>query len=336
MMTSSSRRYIVQVEDLKTYFYTLDGVVRAVDGVSLEIKPGETLGLVGESGSGKSVTAFSILRLLPPKTSRIVHGKILFDRGDGQAPIDLTTLDPGGDLIRSIRGNEIAMIFQEPLTSLSPVHTIGSQIAEAVELHQEGGKEEAQEKAIHMLEQVGIPMPGQRFTEYPHQFSGGMRQRAMIAMALSCNPSLLIADEPTTALDVTIQAQILDLMKSLQDRFGMAILMITHNLGVIAEMADRVDVMYMGKVVESGDVRTVFHYPLHPYTVGLIRSIPQLGQRHKERLTPIPGSVPDPFSVPEGCSFYPRCPVPKKPACQEEVPLGEVEPGHKVRCTLYV
>ena len=335
MMTANNRRYIVQIEDLKTYFYTLDGVVRAVDGVSLEIKPGETLGVVGESGSGKSVTAFSMLRLLPPKTSRIVQGQILFDRGDGKPPIDLATVDPGGDLIRDIRGNEIAMIFQEPLTSLSPVHTVGSQIAEAVELHQTVDKEEARDRVIQMLEQVGIPMAAQRFHDYPHQFSGGMRQRAMIAMALSCDPSLLIADEPTTALDVTIQAQILELMKFLQDQFGMSILMITHNLGVIAETADRVDVMYMGKIVESGDVRTIFRHPLHPYTVGLMRSIPQLGRQHKERLTPIPGSIPDPFSVPEGCSFYPRCPAPKKPSCKEEVPLDEVEPGHKVRCTLY-
>jgi peptide/nickel transport system ATP-binding protein len=335
MMISDNQRYIVRVEDLKTYFYTLDGVVRAVDGVSLEIKPGETLGLVGESGCGKSVTAFSILRLLPLKTSRIVQGKILYDRGDSNLAIDLTTVDPNGDVIRSIRGNEIAMIFQEPLTSLSPVHTVGSQIAEAVELHQKVGEEEAQKRAVEMLEQVGIAMPHQRFHEYPHQFSGGMRQRAMIAMALSCNPSLLIADEPTTALDVTIQAQILELMKSLQDELGMAILIITHNLGVIAEMADRVDVMYMGRIVESGDVRTIFHRPLHPYTVGLLHSIPHLGRRVKERLTPIPGSVPDPFSVPSGCAFYPRCPVPKKSACEEDVPLAEVEPSHKVRCTLY-
>jgi peptide/nickel transport system ATP-binding protein len=334
-MISNNQRYIVQVEDLKTYFYTLDGIVRAVDGVSLEIKPGETLGLVGESGCGKSVTAFSILRLLPLKTSRIVQGKILYDRGDGNSPIDLTAVDPNGDLIRDIRGNEIAMIFQEPLTSLSPVHTVGDQIAEAVELHQKVRKEEAEKRAIEMLEQVGIAMPHQRFHEYPHQFSGGMRQRAMIAMALSCNPLLLIADEPTTALDVTIQAQILELMKSLQDELGMAILMITHNLGVIAEMADRVDVMYMGRVVESGDVRTIFHRPLHPYTVGLLRSIPHLGRRVKERLSPIPGSVPDPFSVPRGCAFYPRCPAQKKPACEEDVPLVEVEPDHKVRCTLY-
>ena len=336
MMISDNQRYIVRVEDLKTYFYTLDGVVRAVDGVSLEIKPGETLGLVGESGCGKSVTAFSILRLLPLKTSRIVQGNIFYDRGDGHPPIDLTTVDPGGDLIRSIRGNEIAMIFQEPLTSLSPVHTVGSQIAEAVQLHQKVGEEEAKKRAIEMLEQVGIAMPHQRFHEYPHQFSGGMRQRAMIAMALSCNPSLLIADEPTTALDVTIQAQILALMKSLQDELGMAILIITHNLGVIAEMADRVDVMYMGKVVESGDVRAIFHCPLHPYTVGLLHSIPHLGRRVKERLTPIPGSVPDPFSVPSGCAFYPRCPAQKKPACEEDVPLADAEPGHRVRCTLYL
>jgi oligopeptide/dipeptide ABC transporter ATP-binding protein len=337
-MVSDSQRYIVQVQDLKTHFYTLDGVVRAVDGVSLEIKPGETLGLVGESGCGKSVTAFSILRLLPKKTSRIVQGKILYDRRDGSPTIDLTTVDPNGDLIRNIRGNEIAMIFQEPLTSLSPVHTVGSQIAEAVELHQGVDEEDAKERAIQMLEEVGIAMPYQRYNEYPHQFSGGMRQRAMIAMALSCNPSLLIADEPTTALDVTIQAQILELIKSLQDELGMAVLMITHNLGVIAETCERVAVMYMGKIVESGDARTIFHRPLHPYTVGLMRSIPHLGRRVKARLTPIPGSVPDPYSVPTGCAFLPRCPVPKTDACyrEQETPLIEVEPDHYVRCPIYL
>jgi len=332
---TDNQHTIIKVDGLKTYFNTLDGVVRAVDGVSLEIKSGETLGLVGESGSGKSVTAFTILRLLPPKTSQIVQGEVIFDRGDGSPPIDLTTVDPNGSLIRSIRGNEIAMIFQEPLTSLSPVHTIGNQIAEAVELHQQVGKAEARERSIYMLEQVGIANPDQRFDEYPHQFSGGMRQRAMIAMALSCNPTLLIADEPTTALDVTIQAQILELMKKLQDELGMAILIITHNLGVIAEMADRVDVMYMGRVMESGDVRTIFHRPYHPYTVGLLRSIPKLGAQMKERLRPILGSVPDPYSVPSGCAFYPRCLAPKSPGCREEVPLVEIEPGHKVRCTLY-
>jgi oligopeptide/dipeptide ABC transporter ATP-binding protein len=329
MMTDN----LLQIENLKTYFSTLDGTVRAVDGVSLEVKPGRTLGLVGESGCGKSVTAFSILRLLPKRISQIVEGKILYYRANGDSPIDMVNLDPDGELIRSIRGNEISMIFQEPLTSLSPVHTVGSQIAEAVELHQKVDKKEARERTIHMLEQVGIPSAAQRFDEYPNQFSGGMRQRAMIAMALSCNPRLLIADEPTTALDVTIQAQILELMQSLQDKLGMAILIITHGLGVIAEMADDVAVMYMGKVVESGDVQTIFNRPLHPYTVGLMRSIPKIGL--KGRLTPIPGSVPDPFSIPPGCAFYPRCPVPKKPACNEEVPLVEVEPGHKVRCVLY-
>ncbi len=336
--TTADQDYIVRVEDLKTHFYTLDGTVQAVDGVSLEIKPGETLGLVGESGCGKSVTAFSILRLLPQKTSRIVQGRILYNRRDGRPPLDLAQVDPNGELIRSIRGNEIAMIFQEPLTSLSPVHTVGSQIAEAVVLHQKVGEKEARKRAIEMLEQVGIALPEQRFGEYPHQLSGGMRQRAMIAMALSCNPALLIADEPTTALDVTIQAQILELMKSLQEKLGMAIVIITHNLGVVAEMADRVNVMYMGWIVESGDARTIFKRPLHPYTVGLMRSIPLLGRRVKERLMPIPGSVPNPLELPVGCPFLPRCPAPKREKCrhaEEWASLFEAEPGHLVRCTMY-
>lgn len=310
----------------------MDGVVRAVDGVSLAIKPGRTLGLVGESGCGKSVTAASILRLLPKKVSNIVDGEIIFHRDSGDY-VDMAQINSDGTMIRSIRGNEISMIFQEPLTSLSPVHTVGEQIAETVALHQQVDKREARTRTVTLLEQVGISSAEQRFDEYPHQFSGGMRQRAMIAMALSCNPRLLIADEPTTALDVTIQAQILELMKSLQEEFGMSILMITHDLGVIAEMADDVAVMYMGRVVESGDVRTIFKKPLHPYTVGLMRSIPQIGG--KQRLTPIPGSVPDPFSIPAGCAFYPRCPAPKKATCQQDIPLVEVEPGHWVRCTLY-
>ncbi len=335
-MEQATSRSIVEVINLKTYFRTLDGTVRAVDGVSLQVKEGETLGVVGESGCGKSVTAFSILRLLP-KTSRIVSGEVWFDWGDGRSPVDLATVDPNGSLIRSIRGNRIAMIFQEPLTSLSPVHTVGSQIAEAVQLHQQVGKEEARERAIRMLEQVGIAMPKQRYQDYPHQFSGGMRQRAMIAMALCCSPSLLIADEPTTALDVTIQAQIIELMKSLQQQYGMAIMIITHNLGVVAEMADRVAVMYMGRIVETGDARSVFHRPLHPYTVGLMRSIPHLGRRIKTRLTPIPGSVPDPYSVPQGCAFMPRCPVHKRDCCSQagETELIEVESGHFVRCPIY-
>lgn len=335
-MTDKNKTNILEIDNLKTYFHTLDGTVRAVDGVSLAIKEGSTLGVVGESGCGKSVTAFSVMRLLPKRISEIADGRILYNRGKGQEIIDTATLKPDGDLIRTLRGNEISMIFQEPLTSFSPVHTVGDQIAEAVKLHQMSNPHEARERSIEMLAQVGIASPDQRFGEYPHQFSGGMRQRAMIAMALSCNPSLLIADEPTTALDVTIQAQILELMKSLQDEFGMAIMMITHNLGVVAEMADEVAVMYMGKVVENADANTIFKHPAHPYTVGLMRSIPVIGNKVKSRLTPIPGSVPDPFSIPSGCAFYPRCPVRNKPAaCSEDVPLIDIEPGHKVRCVLY-
>jgi len=327
---------VLEIKDLRTHFFTHDGVVRAVDGVTLSIQPGETLGLVGESGCGKSVTAHSLLQLLPPKTSRIVSGSMRFTRRNGDV-VDLAALDPRGSPIRSIRGNEIAMIFQEPMTSLSPVHTVGSQIAEAVQLHQGVGKREAMDFATHMLGQVGIGNPKQCAQEFPHQFSGGMRQRAMIAMALSCNPSLLIADEPTTALDVTIQAQILELMQALQEKFHMAILMITHNLGVIAEVADRVAVMYMGKVVELADAKTIFDEPLHPYTIGLMRSIPRVGGKVNKRLATIPGSVPDPFSLPAGCSFLPRCPAPKRPACHgpQDVPLTELKPGHWVRCTLY-
>ncbi len=325
--------FLIRINDLKTHFRTMDGIVRAVDGVSLEVKPGEALGLVGESGCGKSVTAFSILRLLP-KSSRIVNGEILYRRTSRET-IDLTKVDPNSELIRSIRGNEIAMIFQEPLTSLSPVHTVGSQISEAVELHQNVDAQQARERAIEMLAQVGIASPAQRYNEYPHHFSGGMRQRAMIAMALTCNPQMLIADEPTTALDVTIQAQILELMKHLQSELGMAIMMITHNLGVVAEMCSRVAVMYMGKIVETADASTIFHQPLHPYTIGLMRSIPHMGHRVKDRLAPIPGSVPDPYSIPEGCAFSPRCPAGKLAGCRENVPLLEVQQGHFVRCVLY-
>jgi peptide/nickel transport system ATP-binding protein len=327
---------LLQLDDLRTHFFTHDGVVKAVDGVTLHIRPGETLGLVGESGCGKSVTAHSILRLLPPKSSRIMSGTILFRRKDGSR-IDLAQVDPRGPVIRAVRGNEIAMIFQEPMTSLSPVHTIGSQLAEVAMVHQGANKSEAYDRAREMLGRVGIANPGQRLYEYPHNFSGGMRQRAMIAMALMCNPRLLIADEPTTALDVTVQAQILELLKELQEQFGMAILMITHNLGVIAELAHRVAVMYMGRVVETSDSATVFDEPLHPYTVGLLRSMPKLGRDVKARLAAIPGSVPDPFNIPPGCSFFPRCPAPKRSACQGPavVPLTEVRRAHQVRCTLY-
>ncbi len=334
---SSHENDLLRIEDLRTHFFTADGVVRAVDGVSLHIGAGETLGVVGESGCGKSVTAFSVLRLLPSRLARIVDGSIWFTRRDGTR-VDLTAMDPYGDEIRSIRGNEIAMIFQEPMTSLSPVHTVGDQISEAIALHQRVSDAEAMDRAVAMLAEVGMALPEQRARQFPHQLSGGMRQRAMIAMALSCNPALLIADEPTTALDVTIQAQILDLMRNLQTRHNAAIMVITHNLGVIAELANRVAVMYMGRVVESGTVRHIFKNPQHPYTVGLLQSVPKLGSSLRVRLVPIPGTVPDPFSVPVGCPFRPRCKATKRPECSEEegIPVVTTEPGHEVRCTLYM
>jgi oligopeptide/dipeptide ABC transporter ATP-binding protein len=322
---------LIELRDLKTYFYTEDGVVRAVDGVSFSIERQGTLGVVGESGCGKSQTALSIMGLVPMPPGKIVGGQVIYHR-NGRA-LDLTRLDPKGREYRSIRGNEIAMIFQEPMTSLNPVYTIGDQIMEAITLHQNKNKRQARQLAIEMLRQVGIPLPEQRVDEYPHQLSGGMRQRAMIAMALSCNPNLLIADEPTTALDVTIQAQILELIKKLQEQYHMSLLMITHNLGVIAETADDVVVMYLGKVVEHASVEAIFHNPKHPYTQGLMESIPALTKK-KERLKPIKGVVPDPYNVPKGCPFQTRCPYVME-ACQEMPPLKETESGHKVACWLY-
>jgi peptide/nickel transport system ATP-binding protein len=329
--------HLLEVKDLVVHFRTLEGVVRGVDGVGFNLRNGETLGVVGESGCGKSVTAHTIMRLLPKRIASIHRGEIWFRRKNGDE-VDLAKIDPNGDLIRSIRGDEIAMIFQEPMTSLSPLHTIGDQITETIMLHQNVDKQEAETRAIEMLTAVRIGNAEEFIRSYPHQYSGGMRQRAMIAMALSCNPALLIADEPTTALDVTIQAQILDLMKKLQAEFSSAIIMITHNLGVINEMADRIAVMYLGKIVEVADRRTLFKRPAHPYTVGLIQSVPAMGSDDRKRLHPIPGIIPDPFSVPQGCAFFPRCPVKdKKAACQDPVgvPLVEIEPGHHVRCTLY-
>ena len=298
---------LLDIRDLKTYFYTDDGIVRAVDGVSLSIAPQKTLGLVGESGCGKSITAFSTMRLIPSPPGKIEHGQILFHKDPESDPIDLTQLNPKGTQMRDIRGNDIAMIFQEPMTSLSPVHTVGNQIAEAIRLHQNTDKKEARERAIDALNKVRLPRPDRQVDAYPHELSGGMRQRAMIAMALSCNPSLLIADEPTTALDVTVQAQILDLMRHLQSDIGMAIMLITHDLGVVASMADYVAVMYLGKIVEYADTRTVFKNPRHPYTRGLLNSIPQVGQ--KRRLVPIEGTIPDPFEIPQGCAFAPAVPA---------------------------
>jgi len=331
-MSDTKRQPLLEIKNLKTYFYTDDGVVQAVDGVSFSIGKGETLAVVGESGCGKSITAFSTMRLIPSPPGKIVEGEILF-HGDDGAPVDLTKLDARGAQMRDLRGNDIAMIFQEPMTSLSPVHTIGNQIGEAIELHQKVNKTEARKRSAEVLRKVRLPEPERQLDAYPHELSGGMRQRAIIAMALSCNPSLLIADEPTTALDVTVQAQILDLMVALQDEIGMSILLITHDLGVVAWMADNVAVMYLGKVVEYSDVRTIFKNPKHPYTKGLLKSIPKIGQ--KEKLIPIEGSVPDPFERPVGCSFAPRCPE-AMDKCREEPPLVETEAGHQVSCWLEV
>ncbi|MGC9468927.1 MAG: ABC transporter ATP-binding protein [Anaerolineae bacterium] len=333
---------LVEVKDLKTYFYLDEGVVRAVDGAEFDIYRGKTLGVVGESGCGKSVTARSIMRIVA-KPGRIVNGEILYHRrrngSDAEealpAVVDLTSLPAQSPEMRNIRGGEIAMIFQEPMTSLSPVHTIGNQIVEAITLHQRVGEDEAREKAIEMLDLVGMPLPDRTIDQYSYELSGGMRQRAMIAMALSCHPSLLIADEPTTALDVTTEAQILKLMRDLQDELGMAIMFITHNLGVIAQMTEQVVVMYMGKVVEEADVDTIFHSPVHPYTQALLKSIPRLGQntRDRRRLASIRGMVPDPYALPRGCAFHPRCNQKEPGICDDiEPPMVEVEPGHKVRC----
>ncbi len=322
---------LLKIENLKTYFHTDDGIVRAVDGVSLEIGHEQTLGVVGESGCGKSIMAFSVMRLIPTPPGKIEDGEILFYRKNKKTPVDLVDLNPKGAKIRSIRGNEIAMIFQEPMTSLSPVHTIGNQVSEAIKLHQKVNSREAWERTVEALRKVQLPQPDRQATSYPHELSGGMRQRVMIAMALSCNPSLLIADEPTTALDVTVQAQILDLMRSLQQEIGMSIMLITHDLGVVARMSDFVAVMYLGKVVEYADTRTILKKPQHPYTVGLIDSIPHIGR--KTRLIPIKGSVPDPLEKIVGCSFYARCPH-AMPQCREEPPLVQVERGHAVKCWL--
>jgi len=317
---------LLRVEDLKTWFHTDEGTAKAVDGVSFDVLPRETLGIVGESGCGKSVTSLSILRLIPQPPGDIAGGRILF-RG-----LDLLGL-PEKEM-RKIRGDDIAMIFQEPMTSLNPVYTVGDQIGEVLRLHRNVSKGEARERSVEMLQRVRIPDPEQRVDEYPHQLSGGQRQRVMIAMALACDPALLIADEPTTALDVTVQAQILALLNQLQDEYGMSIILITHDLGVIAETAHRVVVMYAGVVAEVGTAEQVFGGPNHPYTEGLKAAIPKLGERI-ERLHTIPGSVPSPYEEIVGCPFQNRCPY-VMDRCRREFPdLYTLGPGHQARCFLY-
>jgi peptide/nickel transport system ATP-binding protein len=328
---------LLEISGLKTHFFLDEGTVKAVEGADLMVQPGTTMGIVGESGCGKSVTAYSILQLVE-SPGKIVAGKILWQRPEstGGDLVDLTALKPNSREMRAIRGGEIAMIFQEPLTSLSPIHTIGDQIVEAIHLHRDVSQEEARQQAVQMLQRVGIPKPEERLDAYPFQLSGGMRQRAMIAMALSCHPSLLIADEPTTALDVTTQAQILELMSELQRDFGMAILLITHNLGVVAEMCDRVVVMYLGQVVEQADTTSLFNDPKHPYTQALMRSIPKIGQRRQGRLDPIKGMVPDPYNRPQGCCFHPRCDKFIAGLCDQQEPLlQQLKSGGMVRCVLY-
>jgi oligopeptide/dipeptide ABC transporter ATP-binding protein len=322
---------LLEVQNLRTYFRTDAGLARAVDGVSFHVNPGETLGIVGESGSGKSVTSLSVMRLIPEPPGKIQpESRILF-RGSAGGVEDLAAASE--ERMRQIRGNDIAMIFQEPMTSLNPVFRVGDQIMESLRLHQGLNKRDARDRAIEMLRLVGIPIPEQRVDEFPHQLSGGMRQRVMIAMALACAPRLLIADEPTTALDVTIQAQILELLNRLQEEMGMSIILITHDLGVVAETCDRVIVMYAGQVFEEGSVTDVFQNPQNPYTEGLLQSIPKLGVR-TERLAVIPGIVPSPTAWPRGCRFHERCPYGWDKTEREEPPLFELGPGRRSKCWL--
>jgi len=348
----SENEPLLEVRGLKTHYAMTEGLVRAVDGVDLRVSAGETLCVVGESGCGKSVTARSILQLVDAP-GKIVDGQILFHAGEGHAAIsgkkrkrdlavalpagvvDIAALDPKGEQIRAIRGKEISMIFQEPMSSLSPVHTIGNQIIENILLHERMTKKEARELAIEELRNVGIPRPEQRIDAYTFQLSGGMRQRAMIAMALACRPKLLIADEPTTALDVTTQAQILELLQGLQEQLGMAIIFITHDLGVVAEIADRVSVMYLGLVVEDTDVDSIFHAPQHPYTQALLRSLPMVGKRSKQHLATIRGMVPHPYNRPRGCPFHTRCDKAIPGRCDVELPKLIQRDSRSVRCVLY-
>jgi len=318
---------LLQVSNLKTHFITKAGTVKAVDGVSFNVKKGQTLGIVGESGSGKTITVMSIMRLIPQPPGKIVAGEVVFQ---GEDLLKKTEKE-----MRKIRGNEISMIFQDPMTSLNPVMTVGQQIMEAVLFHQRVTKKVAKQKALEVLNKVGIPEPEQRLAEYPHQFSGGMQQRVMIAMALACSPKLLIADEPTTALDVTIQAQILELMNELQRDFNTSVIMITHDLGVVAEVCEEVLVMYAGKPVEKTSVDRLFEYPKHPYTLGLLRSLPKLGEAQKERLIPIEGNPPDLHCLPPGCNFAERCDKKSETCLLDKPKFREIEPGHWVSCHIY-
>ena len=322
---------LLDVNNLTTHFFTDAGIVKAVDGVSFTIARGETLGIVGESGSGKSMTALSLMRLIPDPPGKTIAGTINYFGKNGEPPVDLLKLAPKE--MRRIRGKRIAMVFQEPMTSLNPVYTIGYQVGEAIALHEGGSARSVRERAIEMLTLVGIPGPARRYDEYPHQLSGGMRQRAMIAMALSCTPDLLLADEPTTALDVTIQAQILELIASLQAKLGMAMILVTHDFGVIAETTQRVIVMYAGRFVEEGKTRDIFAEPQHPYTQGLLKSIPPLEKMPNGTLLPtIKGTVPNLAELPKGCAFQDRCPHVQQKCRDNEVPFDDIGRGRKVRC----
>ncbi len=315
---------LLEVKDLQTHFFTMDGVVKAVDGVSYDLEEGETLGLVGESGCGKSVSALSLMRLIPDPPGKIINGEVYLEGED--------ILKIGMDDMRRVRGAKMSMVFQEPMTSLNPVLTVERQLTETLQLHEGMSKSESRREGINLLSRVGIPDPEQRIKQYPHQFSGGMRQRVMIAMALSCNPRLIIADEPTTALDVTIQAQILELMKSLTTEFGVALIVITHNLGVVARYADRVNIMYAGRIIERGSAREIYSNPRHPYTVGLLRSVPRLDLPRRAKLDPIEGQPPDLVRLPEGCAFRARCRWAIDKCATDRPVLDETSPNHWSAC----
>ncbi|MVA71047.1 ATP-binding cassette domain-containing protein [Agrobacterium vitis] len=331
VMTAENEKPVIEIENLKVHFQVREGVVRAVDGVSLKLMPGEVLGIVGESGSGKSITVRAIMQLLP-KVGKISDGQILFNGVPGKTT-DIARLDRNGRDMRALRGGRIGMIFQEPMTALSPVHTIGHQVMTPILLHSQGSKADAEKRAREVLDMVRLPRIDEMMRSYPHQLSGGMRQRAMIAIALACRPQVLIADEPTTALDVTTEAQILDLLKELRAELGMSIIFITHNFGVVADIADRVSVMYLGNVVETGRTEDIFYDPKHPYTRALLNSIPRLGAAKQHRLNTIPGMIPDPFNLPDGCVFHPRCELARDGDCRRIYPpVTRIDDERMARC----